>query len=33
VVARRVAASEQAEAVLVEISAINLELLTRRELD
>jgi hypothetical protein len=33
VVARRVAASEQVEAVLAEISAINLELLARRELD
>lgn len=33
VVERRVAASEQIEAVLDEISAINLELLARRELD
>lgn len=33
VVARRVEASEQVEAVLAEISAINLELLARRELD
>lgn len=33
VVARRVAASERTEAVLAEISAINLELLARRELD
>lgn len=33
VVERRVAASEQAEAVLAEISAINLELLARRQLD
>lgn len=33
VVARRVAASERVEAVLGEISAINLELLARRELD
>lgn len=33
VVARRVAASERTEAVLGEISAINLELLARRELD
>lgn len=33
VVARRVAANEQVDAVLAEISAINVELLTRRELD
>jgi transposase len=33
VVARRVAANEQMEAVLAEISAINLELLARRALD
>ena len=33
VVARRVAATEQIDAVLDEISAINLELLVRRELD
>lgn len=33
VVSRRVAASERTEAVLAEISAINLELLARRELD
>jgi hypothetical protein len=32
-VARRVAASEQVDAVLAEISAINLELLARRALD
>jgi hypothetical protein len=33
VVERRVTASERTEAVLAEISAINLELLARRELD